>query len=151
MSPVRRKGPWSEREIEAFLDQACIPLRLACNGASGHPVLASLWFVAREGRLWCATQQSAAVAEHLRRDPRCAFEVAVETPPYHGVRGQARVHFDDTQGEPLLRELIDRYLGDADSELARWLLARADDETAIAIEPRSVLSWDYRDRMGEAA
>ena len=148
---MSRKGPWSETEIERFLAETRVPLRLACNGASGHPVLVSLWFTARDGRLWCATQKSSKVAEHLRRDPRCAFEVAVDSAPYRGVRGQGHAVLHDVEGEPMLRNLIGRYLGDDDSEFSRWLLARADNETAIAIEPRTLVSWDYRDRMGRAA
>lgn len=147
---MKRKGPWSPEEVDGFLRETTVPVRLACNGASGHPVLVSLWFAHRDGKLWCATQKSARVAELLRRDPRCAFEVATESPPYHGVRGQGVARFDDERGEPVLRALIERYLEDPDSELAHWLLARARNETAIAIEPETLFSWDYRERMGSA-
>ena len=145
---MRRTGPWSDEEVERYLSGARIPLRLACNGASGHPVLASLWFVPMEGRLWCATQRSASVVSHLASDPRCAFEVAGESPPYRGVRGQGLARLHDERGESILRTLVQRYLDDPGSEFARWLLARADRETAIEIEPRSLVTWDYRDRMG---
>ena len=144
---MTRKGPWDERAVEAFLEETPVPMRLACNGASGSPVLASLWFLHRDGLLWCATQRSARIASHLRRDPRCAFEVAQDTAPYRGVRGQATARLVDEEGEPVLRALIDRYLGGDDSEFAAWLLDRAADETAIALEPRSVLSWDFSGRM----
>jgi hypothetical protein len=146
-----RRGPWSAIEIASYLADARVPIRLACNGASGHPVLASLWFVPVEGRLWCATQRSARVAAHLTRDPRCAFEVAAESAPYRGVRGQGRATLDARRGAEILRRLIERYLPDPRSEFAAWLLARADREVAIAIEPRSLVSWDYRERMGAGA
>jgi len=127
-----------------------VPLRLACNGASGHPVLASLWFapLADDGLLWCATQGDARVARLLERDPRCAFEVADERPPYRGVRGQATATLHPERGEEVLRRLIDRYLDDPGSDFAAWLLARAERETGIAIAPRSLLTWDFRERMG---
>jgi hypothetical protein len=47
--------------------------------------------------------------------------------------------------------LIERYLGDTESKLGSFLLARAKQETAIAIEPRTLVSWDYAERMGAAA
>ena len=147
---MRRKGPWSEQEIERFLQQTRVPLRFACNGASGRPVMASLWFLPRDDILWCATQRSASVVSHLRRDSRCAFEVAPETIPYRGIRGQGHAELHDERGEEILRLLVDRYLEDPDSRLARWLLSRAERETAIAIEPRTLLSWDFRERMGGA-
>lgn len=144
---VKIKGPWTASDVDRFLAGTRVPLRLACNGASGHPVIVSLWFLPGDGRLWCATQQTARVARLLARDPRCAFEVAEETPPYRGVRGQGRAALESARGEEILRALIDRYLGDGDSRFARWLLERADGETAIAIEPRTWLTWDYTRRM----
>jgi hypothetical protein len=109
----------------------------------------SLWFVPEDGVLWCATQRDAAVASVLLRDPRCAFEVSVESPPYCGVRGKAIARLHDERGEEVLRRLIQRYLGGSDSKLARFLLDRVDQEIAIAIEPETLLSWDFRERMGE--
>jgi len=147
---MRRKGPWSANEIQRFLQQTAVPLRLACNGASGHPVIASLWFLPLGDSLWCATQRTSSVVSRLREDPRCAFEVARETAPYRGVRGQGIAELHAERGEEILRLLIDRYLADPISPFARWLLSRARTETAIEIEPLTLLSWDYRERMGDA-
>jgi hypothetical protein len=47
--------------------------------------------------------------------------------------------------------LIDRYLEDSTSQLAGFLLARVEHEIAIAIEPQTLVSWDYQERMGDAA
>ena len=148
---MRQKGPWSTDQIHDFLRDVRIPLRVACNGASGCPVLASLWFVPEGGKLWCATQRGSSVVSLLSRDSRCAFEVSVETPPYRGVRGTGVATLHDDRGEKLLRVLIERYLGDTDSKLASFLLGRVNQETAIAIEPQTLVSWDYQARMGAAA
>jgi len=147
----RSKGPWSEQQIASFLDASRVPIRIACHGTTGHPLLASLWFVPLEGRLWCATPRKAAIAKLLARDGRCAFEVAQDTPPYRGVRGQAIATLEDARGEVILRTLVDRYLGTRESPFARWLLGRAAGETAIALAPRTLLSWDFGDRMRDAA
>jgi nitroimidazol reductase NimA-like FMN-containing flavoprotein (pyridoxamine 5'-phosphate oxidase superfamily) len=147
---LRQRGPWTTAEILHFLEQTLVPVRLAANGANGHPLLLSLWFAQRDGRIWCATQRDSRIATLLARDPRCAFEVAPESPPYRGVRGQALASLHEERGAETLSLLIDRYLGDRRSELARWLLGRAENETAIALEPRSLVSWDYRVRMGAA-
>lgn len=145
---MKHKGPWSKNQIEEFLGRVRLPIHLACNGSSGHPVLASLWFVPLEGKLWCATQRSSSVASHLSRDQRCGFEVSVERPPYHGVRGPAIATLHEHRGEEILRTLIDRYLGGSSSKLANLLLARVEQETAIAIDPHAFISWDYAERMG---
>lgn len=147
---MKRKGPWSRDRAEEFLAETRVPVRIACNGASGFPVLVSLWFVPIGEALWCATQQSASVVSHLRRDGRCAFEVAEEASPYRGVRGQALASLNEDRAEPILRLLIERYLGTSNSKLAGWLLERAENETAIAIEPQTLVSWDYSGRMEPA-
>jgi len=105
---MRHKGPWSMDQIERFLREIRIPIRIACNGASGHPVLASLWFVPVEGKLWCASQRSARLVSILTRDPRCAFEVSVETPPYRGVRGPGLAALHDDRGEEILHSLSEQ-------------------------------------------
>jgi hypothetical protein len=147
---MRYKGPWSKAQIERFLRETQIPIRLSCNGTSGHPVLISLWFIPLNDKLWCATQRTARIAALLDRDPRCAFEVSMEKPPYYGIRGPALATLHDDRGEEILRKLIDRYLGNSTSHLARFLLGRVERETAIAIEPKILVSWDYRERMADA-
>ncbi len=141
------RGPWSAAEIDAFLDDARIPIRLGCTGASGAPVVLSLWFLPRDGALWCATQRDARVVSFLSGDPRCAFEVAADTAPYRGVRGQGRASLDTARGPEVLRGLVDRYLGTEHSPFARWLLSRSENEVAIRIEPERLRSWDFTERM----
>jgi len=146
---MRTKGPWSQTEIQSFLDEARVPVRLACNGTSGHPLLVSLWYLREDEKLWCATQRNASVATLLARDAHCAFDVSVETAPYRGLRGQGLATLHDDRGEEILRKLMHRYLGGSSSKIARTLLARAATETAIAIEPQTLVSWDYVERMGQ--
>lgn len=147
---MKIKGPWSEDQVERFLNTTTVPLRLACNGTSGFPVLASLWFMEAGGRLWCATQHDADVVSLLERDPNCAFEVSVESPPYFGVRGQARATVHTEQGEDVLRQLMDRYLDDDNSSFAQFLLDRVDGEVAIELAPEALVTWDFRKRMRAA-
>lgn len=150
MTKVHVNGPWSAAEIERFLAEQVIPIRLGCVTGSGWPLVASLWYVYRDDLLWCATQASAGVVKHLRADSRCSFEVATNAPPYRGVRGQGHAYIDPSAGEGVLRTLVERYLGTHDSAFARWLLQRADSEVAIRIEPRRLRSWDFSRRMASA-
>jgi hypothetical protein len=145
--PIPLTGPDSEDEAERYLRETVVPVRLACLTASGWPLVLSLWFLWRDGALWCASRPGARVVEHLGRDARCAFEVAREAPPYRGLRGQARATVLRAAGGPLLGELIDRYLGARTSPLARRLLAGAADEVAIRVVPTRLTSWDYTARM----
>ena len=144
---MTQKGPWSNDRVQEFFHEVRVPIRIACNGASGHPILASLWFLPQDGKLWCATQRGSSVVSLLTRDARCAFEVSVETPPYRGVRGTGAATLHEDGAIDLLRVLIERYLGDTSPKLADLLLSRAAHEVAICIEPQTLVSWDFRERM----
>lgn len=149
MSSLRLKGPWELPEVEAFLAETVIPMRLSTVTASGWPVVLSLWFIYENGKLHCASRPSARIVELLRGEPRCGFEVARDTPPYFGVRGQGHATLNQENGERLLPRLIERYLGGGDSKLRDGLLANAADEVCIEIEPARIMSWDFRDRMSD--
>lgn len=144
---IRRGSAWDGRGITAFLQSSRIPLRLACQTASGGPLVCSLWFTFDDGVLWCASGRRSRVIQLLARDGRCGFEVAGDLPPYRGVRGQGHATLVAAAGPAVLGRLIDRYLGDRESTLARWLLDRQDDEVAIGIRPDWLKAWDYSRRM----
>lgn len=146
---MRQRGPWDTAQTAAFLDGALIPLRLSVVTGSGWPAVASLWFLPRDGALWCATTADSHVARTLRDNPRCAFEVAPERPPYHGVRGQALAEVLP-DGKPLLAELLDRYGARAGHPFPEWLLARDVEEVRLRLVPQRLTAWDYRTRMAGA-
>ena len=148
---IRSTSAWDQRQIDAFLCDSHIPLRLACNAGQGFPLLNSLWFEYHDGGLWCATHASSAIVPFLQRDPRCAFEIALTYPPYCGVRAQARAALTREGAAALLQRLIERYLGDSNPALADWLMSRADDEYAIRLDATWITAWDYRPRMQPVA
>jgi general stress protein 26 len=133
--------------LEPYLETARIPLRLACSTKSGWPVAVSLWFKHQNGALFCATQKSARVVSYLQNDPRCAYEIASDNPPYCGVRGQAIATLDEEMGEQILEQLLERYLGGTDNTLSRNLLEKSENEVAIILKPVNAFTWDFSDRM----
>ena len=98
-------------------------------------------------RLQRRTRLPSAILGYLREDPRCAFEVAPNDPPYCGVRGQAEATLSMDGAGALLERLIARYLGDTNPSLSKWLLSRAEEEWLIRLDPTWVSAWDYRGRM----
>lgn len=150
LSTARLSGPWDARCVAEFLDAAVIPIRLATLSPTGWPIVLSLWFVRSDDLLLCATQRSASVVQALEAAGRCAFEVAGEGMPYHGVRGRAQVTVAPDDGLETLRTLLRRYLGGTDGGFARSLLARTAPEVVLRLDPIELSSWDYRTRMAEA-
>lgn len=134
-------------EVQEFLETVHIPIRLACKTKTGWPAVVSLWYLHQDGLLYCATQRSAKIVSYLEYDPRCAFEISEDYPPYCGIRGQARASIDSCLGAAVLKKLLVRYLGDSQNPLAKNLLARSDAEVAIVLEPIRIFSWDFSERM----
>ncbi len=144
---IANSSAWSADEIETYLLDADIPIRLACNGKEGYPVLCSMWFQLADDSLWCASHESSRVIAALKDNPKCAFEVASNEMPYRGVRGQADVVLHRAAAADVLERLMARYLDESNASLAAWLRSRVGGEYAIELQPRWVSAWDYRHRM----
>jgi len=139
-------GPWDRSQIETFLDQTVIPIRLASAGRTS-PLVQSLWFLRDGDSLWCCTQREAVLTRRLTRDSQCGFEVSGDQPPYRGVRGSAKAEIVPERAADVLPRLIARYLGDSPSPLADWLLSRLDREVAIRLHSLRVTTFDFTSRM----
>ena len=142
-------GVWSKDELIEYFERTTVPLRLACTTPSGNLWMVSLWYLYDGDALWCATAASADIVDLLRKNPSVAFEVSTNDPPYTGVRGNGTASVEPDSEKELLRELVTRYLEDADSRLARELLSDDRTEVTIRIEPNRLHSWDFTARMGE--
>jgi hypothetical protein len=149
----RYTGAWDADAAAAFLSETTVPLRLACLTPRERLWMLSLWFRWTdddgEPALWCATSAGADVVSYLESSDEVAFEVSTNDPPYRGVRGNGTATLEPDPDKELLESLIVRYLGDTDSDLARGLLAGDREEVRIRIEPRTLYSWDFSDRMGD--
>ena len=140
-------GPWSESQIEAWLAETVVPLRLATSGSNG-PLVQSVWFDFADDSLWCATQAQSLLATRVRRDKRVGWEVSGDEPPYRGVRGQGVADLlDDSElASDVLGRLVAKY-GQAGTPLEQWLSSRIETELVVRISGLRVTSWDYSPRM----
>ncbi len=149
MDDLRIKGPWSIQEIEAYINQVTIPMRLSVISKSGWPVVLSLWFLFEDNMFKCVRRGHAKVLPFLKNNPRCGIEMAGETAPCHGVRGQCTAKLLTQGASNLLERLADRYMGQEETQFRKWLRAGAMDEVAITLKPIRLMSWDYRNRMNK--
>ena len=133
--------------VKRYLDQTIIPMRFACNTPTGRPVVLSLWYIRLGNTLYGATQSTARVVSYIEGEPRCAYEIASDLPPYCGIRGQGIAMVEPVRGAEILGLLINRYLVNRDTPLSQQLLGRAEREVAIRIEPTTLYQWDFGDRM----
>ncbi|WP_188109824.1 pyridoxamine 5'-phosphate oxidase family protein [Pseudohalioglobus sediminis] len=144
---IKINGPWRRREIDQYLQDVRIPVRIACIGGDGFPRVVSVWFRYADGAFYCASHKDSSLVRLLRDYGRVGFEVSTNEPPYYGVRGQGVAELSGEGGAETLRQLIENYLGRSNEGLAEWLLSRSHDEVLIRIEVCRFFSWDYRKRM----
>jgi len=144
------KSAWTAAQAVEFLETTRVPLRLSTLDAEGYPHITSLWSLYVDGHWLCCTQRSALACQHLRRNPRVGFEIAVCAPPYRGLSGQGEASVLDEDATSLLEQLADRFLEGRDRRLREWLLSRVDTEVVLRITPRRVTSWDFKRRMSAA-
>jgi nitroimidazol reductase NimA-like FMN-containing flavoprotein (pyridoxamine 5'-phosphate oxidase superfamily) len=143
-------GPWSISQIESYLNEKAVPLKLSVISSGGWPVIVSLWFVFDENRIICASRKKSKIIKFLETNPRCAFEVSGESPPYSGVRGQGIAMLSNKDSHGVLERLHDRFLGMQDTPFKQWLLKNSENETIISIEPKRLMTWDYSTRMSKS-
>lgn len=144
---IHPKSAWTEDKITAFLNEAKIPMRIACTGRDGFPTICSLWFFYNEGALWSASHKNSHIVKQLSANPKIGLEIATNEYPYHGVRGRGVAELIAENAGDTLQTLIEKYLGDSNASLATWLMSRVDDEYAIKVAPLALNSWDFSDRM----
>jgi nitroimidazol reductase NimA-like FMN-containing flavoprotein (pyridoxamine 5'-phosphate oxidase superfamily) len=140
-------GVWTEDEVTAFLQETTIPIRIATRRSDGSLWPVTVWYRYRDGAFECATQATADLVGILRNDPTVGVDVSTNNVPYSGVRGTGTATISEGDGEDVLRDLVQRYLGGTDSSLAEWLLSDDREEVVIRIDPDEIYSWDYSDRM----
>lgn len=147
---MKIRGSLSREDIESLLEEAVIPLRIACQTPADNLWMLSLWFRYRDGNLLCATGADADVVGYVEYEPRVAFEISTNEPPYKGVRGHGTATVSPDPDKALLRELTQRYLGSTETSLARRLLAEDREEVTISIDPSVVYGWDFTERMADS-
>ena len=147
MTQPHLSGPWLESQIESYLYESTIPIRLSAISSNGWPIVVSLWFIFDSGRILCSSKQQSKIISFLKHNPRCAFEISRDSPPYYGVRGQGNATLLGDDDGKILKQLYDRFIGSKETPFRRWLLDNTDEEVVISIEPFRLMSWDYRARM----
>ena len=146
IKPTEKYGSWSGAEVETFLSATPLPMRLSVSTASG-PLIVPLWFEYKDGCLLSCSPADSLLVNSIDRHAEVAFDVSTNDLPYRGVRGRGRAHYEIAEDNNRLAELLRKYLGGTDNQLASWLLNRPHPEALIEIEISWLTSWDFTGRM----
>jgi len=141
------EGVWTREQLERFLEETLVPLRLGCHRTDGHLWTVALWYRYGDGQFQCATGAGSALVRFLRANGAVSFDVSTNAPPYMGVRGNGTVSIEPDEEKECLRSLLERYLGGADNDLGSMLLSGDREEVVLTIQPDRLYTWDFTDRM----
>jgi len=111
------------------------------------PAVISLWYVCNDGKIYCASQKTARIVSYLKKNPLSGFEIAADKPPYKGMRGEGTARILNDTGAYVLDLLIEKYLGEKESTLSKFLRNNSKMEVAIEITPQKIFHYDYSKRM----
>lgn len=108
----------SDKQWRAFLSQGTRTGKLATVRADGSPHVAPLWFALDGEELVFQTEKNSVKGRNLIRDPRFAFAVDDDAPPYAFVvlQGHARLSDDPDQVRYWAGRLGARYMGEDRAE-----------------------------------
>jgi nitroimidazol reductase NimA-like FMN-containing flavoprotein (pyridoxamine 5'-phosphate oxidase superfamily) len=134
-------------EIDKFIPDSKIPIRIGFIKGNCTPTVVSLWYVCKDGKIYCATQKTAKIVSYLQKNPICGFEIAADKPPYKGIRGEGTVQILNETGVYVLDLLMEKYLKGKESILSKLLRNNSKTEVAIEITPQKVFHYDYSKRM----
>jgi len=137
----------NSEKINRFIPDAKIPIRVAFIKSNGVPAVVSLWYVCKDGKIYCAAQKTAKIVSYIQKNPVCGFEIAADKPPYKGIRGEGTAEILNESGEYVLEILINKYLGEKESTLSKLLRKNSKTEIAIEINPQKIFNYDYSKRM----
>ena len=137
-------------EIDKFVPDSKIPIRIAFMKSANLPAVISLWYVCNDGKIYCASQKTAKIVSYLKKNPACGFEIAADKPPYKGMRGEGTARILNETGAYVLDLLIEKYLGEKESTLSKLLRNNSKTEVAIEITPQKIFHYDYSKRMKDA-
>jgi hypothetical protein len=143
---MQQTSAWSHEQAAAFLQDHRQPLRLGIQTDSG-PLVVPLWFHFDGADFWCATQRDTLLVRSVEARPECGIDVSTNDIPYRGLRGRGLVTCHVEDGAEVLERLIDRYLGEGNAPLGRWLRSRSDAEVALRVAPNWLTAWDFSVRM----
>ena len=151
---ARKDISMTGEEVTAFLNETSI-LQVATIGKDGAPHLAPMWFVMEGDSIVFRSFSRSQKIVNLQRDPRLTV-LAEGGDAYADLRGvmitgEARLIEDPAYVLRIYGRLAAKYtlIGDgpvelSDEDLEAAFGRAASKNTAVAVEPAKIASWDHR-------
>ena len=136
-----------QAELEAFLAEPGVLMRIATVDAGGAPHVTPIWFIHRSGAIYFTPRAQSAWFQNLRGDARVALCIDEQPLPYRKVivEGEAELVHDlghDDDWRDLYRDIACRYV---DPEAAESYVQSTIDQTRglyrVTLADATVKTW----------
>jgi PPOX class probable F420-dependent enzyme len=118
----------------------------------GGPHLVPVWYRYAGERIYIWTLETRRWVKNLARDPRVAFSVQEDEPPYMAVTLRGRATITTGDGEDVtqeIRRITARYV--EEPHVAEYMRKWAHLRTIISITPEQISGWVDSDYLNSAA
>src|SRR3989442_15677066 len=140
----------SQPEIDEFLANSKILLRLGTVDLKGDPMIHPVWYHYMNGKLYLMTYKNSLKVRNMNRKNAVYFSVDTEatpTRPNKGVKGKgtATIVKDLGKSVSVSEKIVTKYLGSVDSGLGKGMMdeVRRGSEVLVEISPSYFSTWDY--------
>ena len=140
----------SQPEIDEFLANSKILLRLGTVDLKGDPMIHPVWYHYTNGKLYLMTYKNSLKVRNMNRKNAVYFSVDTEatpTKPNKGVKGKgtATIVKDAGKSVSISEKIVTKYLGSVDSGLGKGMMdeVRRGSEVLVEISPSYFSTWDY--------
>jgi 2-phospho-L-lactate guanylyltransferase len=99
-------------EIQAFLNQPDLLMRLGTVGRDGYPHVTPVWYLVEDGVFYITTAGNRVKARNMLANPRVGFAIDDDARPYRGVSawGEARLLAEGDAARTMTRHIAARYV-----------------------------------------
>jgi PPOX class probable F420-dependent enzyme len=142
MKPYPQMPPFTQDEIEAFLNEAPIA-RLSSLNSDGTIHIAPVYFKYDNGNIVIGTQDMTHKVRNIKNNPQVTLLIDNQTPPWKGVLiyGEAELDYEDAVAKRA--SVFERYMSSDDAHEFAADLANNYTPVVIRVKPKHIVSYDY--------
>src|SRR5215467_2419093 len=137
-------------EIDSFLGNGKMILRLGTVDTSGDAVIHPVWYLYENDRIYIFTGKNRKL-DNITRRGRVYFSVDTDAMPNKGVKGKGKASLvtEDHRRVLLGEKIVGKYMGDSQTEYGQALYryVRGPKSNVIEISPEYYTVWDYSQLM----
>lgn len=128
-----------QSEIDVFLINSKIPLRLGTSDLIGDPMIHPVWYHYANGRIYLMSTKNQKKVRNIEGKKTVYFSVDTDAMPNRGVKGKGTAVFvkDPARSVSISEKIVAKYLGDLNSPMAKRMVnaVREGSEVMIEITP----------------